>query len=117
GGDVPERVQAYRVTANTFALLGVPPLIGRTFTDNDGAPGAPDIVVISHGLWERRFNGNRGVIGREVQIDGRPCTVVGVMPHAFEYPVFNFKGDVWAPMHVDAAAPFTDRAASGSVVV
>jgi putative ABC transport system permease protein len=117
GGDVPERVQAYRVTANTFSLLDVPPLIGRTLTGQDGVPGAPGVVVISHGLWERRFGANRSVIGRQVQIDGRPYTVVGVMPGTFEYPVFNFKGDLWAPMQIDVTAPMTDRNASGSVVV
>jgi putative ABC transport system permease protein len=117
GGDVPERVQAYRVTANTFSLLDVPPLIGRTLTGQDGVPGAPGVVVISHGLWERRFGANRSVIGRLVQIDGRPYTVVGVMPGTFEYPVFNFKGDLWAPMPIDVTAPMTDRNASGSVVV
>ena len=117
GGDVPERVQAYRVTANTFSLLDVPPVVGRTLTAHDGVPGAPGVVVISHGLWQRRFGASRSVIGREVQIDGRPYTVVGVMPSAFEYPVFNFKGDLWAPMQIDVTAPVTDRNASGSVVV
>ena len=117
GGDVPERVQAYRVTANTFSLLGVPPLIGRTLTARDGMPGAPNVVIISHGLWERRFGAERSAIGRPVQIDGQPYTVVGVMPSAFEYPVFNFKGDLWAPMQVDASAPLADRDSSGSVVV
>ncbi len=117
GGDVPERVQAYRVTANTFSLLDVPPLIGRTLTPRDGMPGAPNVVIISHGLWERRFGAERSVVGRPVQIDGQPYTVVGVMPGAFEYPVFNFKGDLWAPMQVDASAPLADRDSSGSVVV
>jgi predicted permease len=117
GGDVPERVQAYRVTANTFSLLDVPPLIGRTLTDHDGTPGAPNVVIISHGLWERRFGADRRAIGRHVQIDGQPYTIVGVMPRAFEYPVFNFKGDLWAPMQVDLSAPVADRGASTSVVV
>jgi predicted permease len=117
GGNVPERVQAYHVTANTFSLLDVPALIGRTLTARDGVPGAPAVVVISHGLWERRFGSDRHVIGRQVQIDGRPYFVVGVMPQSFEYPIFNFKGDLWAPMQVDANAPIVDRNASGSVVV
>jgi predicted permease len=117
GGDVPERVQAYHVTANTFSLLDVPAHVGRTLTARDGAPGASNVVVLSHGLWERRFAASRSVIGRQVQIDGSPYTVVGVMPRAFEFPVFNFKGDLWAPMPVNVDAPFTDRGASGSVVV
>ena len=63
GGDVPERVQAYRVTANTFSLLDLPPVLGRTLTGHDGVPGAPGVVVISHGLWQRRFGASRSVIG------------------------------------------------------
>ena len=79
GGDAPERVQAYHVTANTFSLLGVPPILGRALTARDGASGAPNVVVLSHGLWERRFGTSRTVIGRAVQIDGQSYTIVGVM--------------------------------------
>ncbi len=118
GGDAPERVQAYRVTANTFTLLGVPAAIGRTFTRTEGLPGGPKTIVISHGLWQRRFGGSGSIVGRLVQVDGQPYTVIGVMPRGFEFPVFNFKGDLWAPLEFDPAAPTPDRAtADGAVVV
>ncbi len=117
GGDAPERVQAYHVTANTFSLLGVPPILGRALTARDGAPGAPNVVVLSHGLWERRFGASRTVSGRGVQIDGQSYSIVGVMPRTFEFPIFNFKGDLWAPMAVDVNGTLTDRAASGSGVI
>ena len=117
GGDAPERVQAYHVTANTFSLLDVPPILGRALTARDGAPGAPNVVVLSHGLWERRFGASGTVIGRAVQIDGQSYTIVGVMPRTFEFPIFNFKGDLWAPMVVDVNATRTDRTASVSGVI
>lgn len=97
GGDIPERVQAYRVTANTFDLLGVPAAFGRVLQAADGTEGRDTVVVISHGLWQRRFGGDPSAVGRRVVINGRPHDIVGVMPPRFEFPVFNFKGDLWIP--------------------
>jgi putative ABC transport system permease protein len=97
GGDIPERAQAYRVTANTFSLLGVQAAIGRVLQPDDGREGHEDVVVLGHGLWQRRFGGDPSIVGRRVEVNGRPCEVVGVMPARFEFPVFNFKGDLWMP--------------------
>ena len=97
GGDVPDRVQAYRVTPNTFTMLGVNALIGRAFDANDVAGGRTDIAVISHALWQRRFGGDAGVIGRQIVVNDEPKEIVAVMPPQFEFPVFNFKGDLWVP--------------------
>ena len=97
GGDVPERAQAYRVTGNTFAMLGVPAALGRVLGPDDARDGHADVVVISHGMWQRRFGGEAGVVGRRVMVNGAPHRIVGVMPPRFEYPVFNFKGDLWIP--------------------
>lgn len=112
GADQPERLQAYRVTVNTFALLGVDALRGRTLSAADGQPGAPAVAVISHGLWQRRFGASPSTIGQTIALDGRPHTIVGVMPQRFEFPVFNFKGELWAPLEVER----TDRAASPNIV-
>ena len=101
GNDSPERVQAYRVTGHTFALLGVPVVVGRRLTESDAAPDAPEVVVLSHGLWQRRFAGSAAVVGQKIVIDGRGHTVVGVMPRRFEFPIFNFKGDLWSPLKSD----------------
>jgi len=98
GGATPERVQAYRVTANTFALLGVGAPIGRALAASDGAPAAPPVVVLSDGLWRRRFGADPSVVGTTVALDGDAYTVVGVMPRRFEFPVFNFKGEAWVPV-------------------
>lgn len=104
GGDRPERVQADRVTATELPLLGVQPLIGRWFRPEEGLPGGPHVAILSYGLWQRRFAGNRDVVGRAIRLDGVPHTVVGVMPRTFEFPVFNYKGDLWTPLVYDASA-------------
>ena len=115
GSDRPERLQAYRVTADTFALLGVSASIGRALTVDDARPDSPFVVVLSDGLWRRRFGADPAILGRPVTLDGVPHTVVGVMPPRFEFPVFNFKGEAWTPLKTDARAGAT-RAASPSIV-
>ena len=93
---MPERIQAYRVTANTFALLGVEAAVGRALIDADGLPEAADAIVLSDGLWRRRFGADPAVIGTTVMVDGAAHVVLGVMPPRFEFPVFNFKGEAWS---------------------
>ena len=116
GGDMPERVQAYRVTPNTFALLGVPAAIGRVF-DAASAGRKADVAVISHGLWQRRFGGDPSIVGRRIVVNGEPHEIVGVMPPRFEYPVFNFKGDLWMPSRMRDAGRGQVGAADSATVV
>src|SRR6185295_2118532 len=115
GGGRPERLQAYRVTANTFALLGVEASHGRALAPDDGRPGAADVVVLSDGLWRRRFGGEASIVGRPIALDGVTHTVIGIMPPRFEFPIFNFKGEAWTPLKTDAEAGST-RAGSRSIV-
>ena len=96
GGAMPERIQAYRVTADTFTLLGVEAAVGRTLIEADGLPDAADAIVLSDGLWRRRFGADPAVIGTTVMVDGAAHVVLGVMPPRFEFPVFNFKGEAWS---------------------
>ncbi|HMC54181.1 MAG TPA: ABC transporter permease [Gemmatimonadaceae bacterium] len=104
GGAEPERVIAAQVTPNVFAALGVKPLIGRTFTDDDAA-AAP--VVLGYGLWQRRFGGDRRVVGSTVQLSGRARTVMAVMPPSFKLPL-DFSGErpaeLWLPLDVTESA-------------
>jgi hypothetical protein len=86
GGDQPVRINSAKVTASFFPLLGVPPEVGRTFSAEEDQPGADQILVISHRLWQQRFGADPNVIGHTVQLDGKPFTLVGVMPAGFEYP-------------------------------
>jgi hypothetical protein len=117
GGDIPERVQAYRVTPNTFGMLGVPAALGRAFEPDDVRGGRDDVAVISHGLWQRRFGGDISILGRRILLNGRPHEIVGVMPPPFEFPVFNFKGDLWVPWLIPDAARGQPRASQSATLV
>ncbi|HEX2219349.1 MAG TPA: ABC transporter permease [Gemmatimonadales bacterium] len=93
-----EPVQGAEVTANAFALMRTPPLLGRTLTAQDEQPAEPPVVVIGHSLWESRFEGDPGVVGRTVKLGTTTATVVGVMPKGFGFPVSQ---RVWTPLRVD----------------
>lgn len=96
-----ERITGQRFTPNMFALLGASPAAGRTFTDDEAHPGlAAPVVVISHGLWLRRFGGDPHVVGRSIVMNGVATTVVGVMPAAFRF--VHDRVEYWAPLGVDA---------------
>ena len=85
-GAEPERVPRAGVTTGFFAVLGVQPVLGRTFVPEDDKPGPQSVAIISHGLWKRRFGSDPAIVGQQVQISSRPITVIGVMPSGFEYP-------------------------------
>jgi predicted permease len=98
----PERIDITRASADLFPLLGVEPMVGRTFTANEDKPGH-DVVVLSYGLWQRLFSGRMGAIGSTMRLDRRPFEIVGVMPASFEFPkrgpVFNgTPAEAWIPM-------------------
>ncbi len=96
-GQPADRLFELRTTGNFFALFGVAPLLGRTFTDADDRTGAEPVVVLSYGFWQRRFNGDEAIVGRSMRLDGRNATVIGVMPRDFEYPLFWGTIDLWRP--------------------
>ncbi|HSE12713.1 MAG TPA: ADOP family duplicated permease [Rudaea sp.] len=84
--DRPERYNGAHVSANLFRVLGVAPILGRDFVDADEQPGAPPVAMLSYDLWQNRYGGDRGVVGRVIRVDARPATVIGVMPRDFSYP-------------------------------
>ena len=96
GGD-PERVLGAAVNAEYFPTLGVKPILGRTFTRDDDKAGAPAVIVISQGLWQRRYGGDPNIIGREINLGGK-TTVVGVLPAGFEFPISDDTQDYWEPI-------------------
>ena len=108
-GDVePERVTRGLVTPDAFATLGTPAQLGRTFTDEQGRPGADAVVVLGDALWRRRFGAAPDVVGRPLRIDGRPHVIVGVMPPGFRLPLEYRDArapDLWTPLAVDSANP------------
>jgi putative ABC transport system permease protein len=95
GDGEAERVPGLRVSASTFAMLGVAPQLGRTFTPEEDAPGH-DIAIISDGLWRRRFAARADIIGRTARINGKPFEIIGVMPASFRFTGPNT--GVWTPI-------------------
>lgn len=94
GSGDPERLRGNFVTTNTFDVMGVPPLVGRAITPQDGRPDAPPVVVLGYRFWQRRFGGDRGVIGQAMRLNGAVRTVVGVMPRRFMWR----GADVYVPV-------------------
>ena len=100
GGTFPERVQAFRVTPGFFSVIGVPLRQGREFADGEDVPGRDNVVVLSHGLWERRFGANPGLLNTPIMIEGRAHTVIGIGPPNFTFPN---GAEIWLPLAYDAA--------------
>lgn len=98
GNDQPEQVQGVHVTADYFAILGAPVIAGRTFTAAEDSPHGGNVVVLSYGLWKRRFGGNRGIIGNTIQLNGQPYLVVGVIGREF---VTENPADLWLPFQFE----------------
>ena len=103
-GGTPEALQGAAVTHSYFRVLGVPPALGRAFLPSDDLPGAPRVVVLSHGLWQRAFAGDAGIVGRTVLLADEPHQVIGVMPAAFK-PAVLANVALWRPMRLDPANP------------
>jgi len=95
GTDEPEQVSAARVSAGSMHALGRVPQLGRDFTASDDEPAGSHVVLLGYGLWQRRFGGDRGILGRVVRINGEGYTVVGVMPEDFVFPSGT---QLWAPL-------------------
>lgn len=100
GAGEPFHARAERVTAPLFALLGVSPMMGRNFTQAEDDKAAP-VAIISYSLWRERFHSDEGVVGRTIDLDRRPYTIIGVMPRNFEFPLDPGRlshRDLWVPM-------------------
>lgn len=99
-GATSERVMGAGVSDNYFSVLGVKPILGRSLLVEDEAPGSPPVTVISHRLWQRRFGGDRAVLGRTIQMNGSLLTVVGVMPPGFTGTCAGFDTALYVPLQV-----------------
>jgi putative ABC transport system permease protein len=102
-GNDPEKVLATTCSHDLFEVLGVDPIIGRRLTEDDDVPGARPVAILGYGLWQRRFGGDAGVIGRDTMLDGTPTTIVGVMPAAFDFPVSGT--ELWVPLRLSRTQP------------
>ena len=99
GSGEPERVAAMGGSASLFTVLAVPPVLGRTFTDEEDKPDAPQVALLSYGLWQRRFGADPNVIGKEVRVSEVSTTIIGVMPRNFQF--INREVDLWVPLGLD----------------
>jgi putative ABC transport system permease protein len=98
----PERIQGVVATTNIFQTLGVEPLMGRAFLPEEEKVGSPRAVILSHGLWQRRFGSDPSLVGKTLTLNGNQTTVVGIMPPGFQlqFPI-SLQVDMWLPMRID----------------
>jgi putative ABC transport system permease protein len=103
GGEFPERFHGLSVSANFFRTLGVEPMLGRTFLPGEDQAGKNNVVVMSHGLWQRRFGGDPNLVGKTIVLTDlsgradRACTVIGIMPPSFKFPIMFDECEMWQP--------------------
>jgi putative ABC transport system permease protein len=94
----PLRIQSCAISADLISVLGVKPLLGSSFLAADEKPGQDRVALISYGLWQRRFGGDRALLQKQITLDGLSYTVVGVMPNGFEFPIQPERVEVWTPL-------------------
>ena len=98
-GDTPERVNAMNLTWSLFKTLGVPAYRGRVFNEQEDLPNSEPVAVVSYELWQRAFAGDAGIVGKQIDLDGRKTTVVGIMPPGFD--IHDSDAEIWLPMGLD----------------
>jgi putative ABC transport system permease protein len=99
GGDEAERLQGANVSPSLFPVLRARPLVGRAFQDDEDKPGSDPVVILSYGLWQRRFGADPDIAGKTIRLDDKAYTVAGVMPAEFAFP--NKTAEVWVPLKLD----------------
>ena len=97
-GAEPEQVSGVRVSADFFAVLGAKPMLGRTFLIEEELPSRDHEVILSYGLWKRRYGSDRAIVGQTIRVDGEPFTVVGVMPRDFAWQFWSGPRQLWVPV-------------------
>ena len=97
----PEQVQGIDVTDGLLPVLGIAPMLGRTFSRGDATPGAPQTVILSYGYWQRHFGGDRSIVGHTMNIDGKMRQVIGVMPQNFRFLDWTIQPALYLPLQLD----------------
>lgn len=98
GNTEPERINCAEVTASFFPTLGIQPIQGRTFTEEEDSPGRNQVAVVSEGFWKRRFGNDPEIIGQAITLNDKPYTIIGIMPDSLRYPE---PYEIWLPMALD----------------
>src|SRR4030095_11262085 len=101
GGPDAERISSVEATPSIFATLGVPAILGRTFTPEEETRGHERLAILSYGAWIRRFGGRDDVLGRVLRLDDQPYEIVGVMPQSFQLPAGDRDVEIWTPITFD----------------
>ncbi len=96
--DLPERLSGASVDVETFRMLGIQPQLGRDLTAEDAELDAEPVALLGFDLWQNRFAGDDGIVGRKVRLSGQDVTVIGIMPPKFKFPIFQ---EVWRPLQID----------------
>ena len=102
-GEVPEHIDGGNASSEIFGVLGVPPRFGRVFTSSEDQPNGAAVVVLSHGLWQSRFQSDASIVGKTISLDGAPHTILGVMPAGFH--VLADTELFWTPLRLPLTAP------------
>lgn len=105
----PERLEGMMVTRGFLDLIGVLPALGRTFTAEEHRMGGPPAVILSHELWQRKFNSSPNIVGKTADLQGRSCTIVGVLPASFIFPDNNSRAEILMPMALPARSSWHDQ--------
>lgn len=106
GNGSPNIVTAMPTESNFFSLLGVPAFLGRTFANGEDNPGNDRVVILSYSLWQKQFGGDRGIVGRDIQMNGKTYSVIGVMPATFRFVNYGVYPELWFPLDMDAKSLF-----------
>jgi putative ABC transport system permease protein len=114
GSGEAEEILGARVTPNHFTVLRVPPFLGRTFTEDEGVPGRDDVVILSHGLWQRRFGADSSVVGSRIQLGANARTIVGVLPRGYRPITRGWQ--FWIPITIDPS-DFSDYSGTAGTVL
>ena len=112
GSGEPEEVPAQLVTPELFRTLGIQPILGRDMTPEDVVPNGARVALVSHGFWKRRLGGDPGVVGKPIQLNAIPVTVIGILPPGFQWHIRQVSGtgkaaEIWAPIQLPTEEPAT----------
>jgi len=99
GDGHPQKVQAFRISADLFGVLGVQPQLGRGFVSEEEQPGKDQEIILGHALWEQHYASDERILGKNIKVDGKSFTVVGVMARGFDFPL---PAEAWIPLAIDA---------------
>jgi predicted permease len=121
GGGEPEEISVQLATPELFRVLGVKPILGRGITQEDARPDAPQVAVLSHGLWRRRFGGDPQLIGKAITLNGAPFTVAGVLPEGFQWHIRTMSGtgkpaEIWTVLSMPTEGEAASKGRFLSVV-